>query len=66
MRKLIYKITEEKAQSQSIYHIEFITDRTPEWTEEQYLRNRSNTIMELISDEETEEQESLSRKVKLG
>jgi len=66
MRKLIYKITEEKPQSQSIYHIEFITDRTPEWTEEQYLRNRSNTIMELISDEETEEQESLSRKVKLG
>jgi len=66
MRKLIYKIIEEKAQSQSIYHIEFITDRTPEWTEEQYLRNRSNTIMELISDEETEEQESLSRKVKLG
>ena len=66
MRKLIYKITEEKSQSQSIYHIEFITDRTPEWTEEQYLRNRSNTIMELISDEETEEQESLSRKVKLG
>ena len=66
MRKLIYKIIEEKEQSQSIYHIEFITDRTPEWTEEQYLRNRSNTIMELISDEETEEQESLSRKVKLG
>jgi len=66
MRKLIYKIIEEKAQSQSIYHIEFITDRTPEWTEEQYLGNRSNTIMELISDEETEEQESLSRKVKLG
>jgi hypothetical protein len=66
MRKLIYKITEEKTQSQSIYHIEFITDRTPEWTEEQYLRNRSNTIMELVSNEETKEQESLSREVKLG
>jgi len=66
MRKLVYKITEEKEQSQSIYHIEFITDRTPEWTEEQYLRNRSNTIMELVSDEETEEQEGLSREVKLG
>lgn len=66
MRKLIYKITEEKEQSESIYHIEFITDRTSEWTEEQYLRNRSNTIMELISDEETEEQEGLSREVELG
>ena len=66
MRKLIYKITEEKEQSQSIYHIEFITDRTPEWTEEQYLRNRSNTIMELVSDEETEEQTALSREVELG
>ena len=66
MRKLIYKITEEKEQSQSIYHIEFITDRTPEWTEEQYLRNRTNTFMELVSDEETEEQEGLSREVKLG
>ena len=66
MRKLIYKITEEKEQSQSIYHIEFITDRTPEWTEEQYLRNRTNTFMELVSDEETEEQTALSREVELG
>ena len=66
MRKLVYKITEEKEQSQSIYHIEFITDRTPEWTEQQYLRNRSNTFMELVSDEETKEKESVSREVKLG
>jgi len=66
MRKLIYKITEEKEQSQSIYHIEFITDRTPEWTEQQYLRHRSNTLMELVSDEETEEKEPTSREVKLG
>ena len=66
MRKLIYKITEEKEQSQSIYHIEFITDRTSEWTEQQYLRNRSNTFMELVSDEETEEKEPTSRKVNLG
>ena len=49
MRKLVYKITEEKEQSQSIYHIEFITDRTPEWTEQQYLRNRSNTFMVIRS-----------------
>ena len=66
MRKLVYKITEEKEQSQSIYHIEFITDRTPEWTEQQYLRNRSNTFMELVIDEETEEKEPTSREVKLG
>lgn len=66
MRKLVYKITEEKSQSQSIYHIEFITDRTPEWTKEQYLRHRSNTLMELVSDEETEETEPISREVKLG
>jgi len=66
MRKLIYKITEEKSQSQTIYHIEFITDRTPEWTEQQYLRHRSNTLMELVSDEETEEKEPTSREVKLG
>jgi hypothetical protein len=66
MRKLIYKIIEEKEQSQSIYHIEFITDRTPEWTEQQYLRNRSNTLMELVSNEEAEEQESVSREVELG
>ena len=66
MRKLVYKITEEKSQSQSIYHIEFITDRTSEWTEQQYLRNRSNTFMELVSDEETEEKEPTSREVSLG
>ena len=66
MRKLVYKITEEKEQSQSIYHIEFITDRTPEWTEQQYLRHRSNTLMELVSDEETEEKEPVSREVELG
>tara|TARA_B100000035_G_scaffold95217_1_gene80696 strand:- start:787 stop:990 length:204 start_codon:yes stop_codon:yes gene_type:complete len=67
MRKLVYKITEEKSQSQSIYHIEFITDRTPEWTESQYLRNRdTSTTMELVSDEETKEKEPTSRKVELG
>ena len=67
MRKLTYKITEEKSQSQSIYHIEFITDRTPEWTESQYLRNRdTSTTMELVSDEETKEKEPTSREVKLG
>tara|TARA_Y100000361_G_scaffold69493_1_gene61338 strand:+ start:1360 stop:1533 length:174 start_codon:yes stop_codon:yes gene_type:complete len=31
--------------------IEIITDRTPEWTMSQYLRNRSNTTMKLLSQE---------------
>ena len=66
MRKLVYKIIEETESSQSIHHIEFITDRTPEWTEQQYLRHRSNTLMELVSDEETEEKEPVSREVELG
>jgi hypothetical protein len=66
MRKLTYLITEEGPQSQKIYSLEFITDRTPTWTEQQYLRNRSNTFMELISDEATEEKEPVSREINLG
>ena len=66
MRKLTYLITEDEAQSQRIYSIEFITDKTPTWTEQQYLRHRGNTKMELISDEETEETEPVSREVELG
>jgi|TARA_R100000479_G_C6236652_1_gene147229 hypothetical protein len=66
MRKLVYKITEDTDTSQHIYFLEFITDRTSEWTESQYLRHRNNTIMELVSDEETEEKEPVSREVKLG
>ena len=62
MRKLTYKIIEET----KTYHLEFITNRTQQWTEQQYLRHRGNVIMELISDEETEEQEGLSREVELG
>lgn len=64
MKKLIYQIIEG---SESKF-IEFITNRTSEWTEEQYLRNRDPQItkMKLISDEETEEQESLSREIRLG
>ena len=66
MRKLVYKILEETPNSQTIKFIEFITDRTPQWTEEQYLRNRVNTTMELIEDEETKETEPISREVRLG
>lgn len=66
MRKLTYKIKTETERSQTIEYIEFITNRTAEWTEEQYLRHRPNTIMELLSDEETEEERPLSREVELG
>ena len=66
MRKLTYNVTESTNRTQTIYQIEFITDRGAEWTEQQYLRNRSNTKMELISDEETTEEEGLSKEVKLG
>ena len=66
MRKLTYKIVEETTNSQTHKFIEFITNRTPQWTEEQYLRNRINTTMELIGDEETKETEPISREVRLG
>jgi|TARA_B100000424_G_scaffold149405_1_gene113924 hypothetical protein len=66
MRKLTYKIVEETTNSQTHKFIEFITDRTPQWTEEQYLRNRINTTMELIGDEETEETEPISRESRVG
>ena len=59
-------VTEEGEQSQSIRNIEFITDRTATWTEKQYLRHRTNIVMELISDEETEETEPVSREIELG
>lgn len=63
MRKLVYRIVEETENSQTNKFIEFITDRTPQWTEEQYLRNRINTTMELVEDEETEETEPTSREL---
>ena len=62
MKKLIYKIIEDDKQ----YSLEFITDRTPEWTEQQYTRHRINCRMELISNETTEEKEPISREVELG
>ena len=63
MRKLVYKVTEDDT---NYYHLEFITDRTPAWTEQQYTRHRINCRMELISNETTEEQKPISREVGLG
>ena len=59
MRKLIYKIEDNTSRKQ----IEFITDRTPQWTEEQYSRNREPLKMELISNEATKETEAVSREI---
>ena len=66
MRKLLFKVVENTPNSQTTKFVEFITNRTPIWTEEQYLRNRTNTTMELIGDEKTEETETISREVRLG
>ena len=63
MRKLVYKVIEDDT---NYYHLEFITDRTPAWTEQQYTRHRINCRMELISNETTEEKEPISREVRLG
>ena len=62
MRKLTYFILEDGR----TYRLEFITDRTPIWTEEQYQRHRTHIVMELLSDEETEETKPVSREVGLG
>ena len=59
MRKLIFKIEDNASSKQ----IEFITDRTPEWTEEQYTRNREPLTMELISNEATKETKAVSREI---
>ena len=63
MKKLVFLIKENEEAPKVI---EFITDRTPEWTIEQYGRNRLPLEMELIRNEETEEKEPLSREVDLG
>jgi hypothetical protein len=63
MKKLVFLI---KEQDEAPKVIEFITDRSPEWTIEQYGRNRLPLEMELIRDEETEENEPISREVDLG
>ena len=60
MKKLTYLITENNES----YGMEFITDRTPQWTEEQYMRNR-NCTMKLVGEESTEEVEGTARKVDL-
>ena len=57
MNKLTYLITE----GDETYSMEFITDRTASWTEQQYLRNRTNCSMNLIAEEETDETVAVAR-----
>ena len=66
MRKLIYKITPPcgtMGRGDAPYNVEFVTDRTPEWTEKEYSRNREPLTMELISNEATKETEAVSREI---
>lgn len=42
---LKFEVHESGDGSSNFKIIEIITDRTPEWTMSQYLRNRSNTTM---------------------
>ena len=59
MRKLIFELKE----GDKISHMEFITDRTPGWTVQQYLRNRPGMVMTLISNESIDKQEPSSREI---
>ena len=58
MRKLTYTITE----SGETYNMVFITDRTPQWTESQYMRHRICEMV-LVGDEPTEETKATSYKL---
>ena len=58
MRKLTYTINE----GGESYIMEFITDRTPQWTESQYMRHRTCEMI-LIEDEPTDETEGRTYKL---
>ena len=62
MRRLVFEIKKDN----EISHMEFITDRTPGWTIQQYLRNRSDIEMTLISSDTTDEKEFSSREITLN
>jgi hypothetical protein len=58
MRKLTYVI----AEGDTSYSMVFITDRTPQWTESQYMRHRTCEMI-LIEDEPTDETEGRTYKL---
>lgn len=45
---LKFEVHESAEGSSDFKIIEIVTNRTPEWTMSQYLRNRSNTTMKLL------------------
>lgn len=51
MVKLRFEIAVHSISSTTFSIWEVITDRTPEWTMDQYLRNRANTSIKLLSTE---------------
>jgi serine/threonine protein kinase HipA of HipAB toxin-antitoxin module len=61
MQKLTYIITE----GDRTYGMEFITDRTPSFTENQYMRHRANCTMNLIGEEPTEETQGQSNEFEI-
>jgi hypothetical protein len=55
MKRLVFEITHNTKGESKREVVEVITDRTPEWTESQYLRHRIDTKMYLISETETDQ-----------
>ena len=62
MQKLTYIITE----GDRTYGMEFITDRTATYTEQQYTRHRRDCQMNLIGEESTNETIGTAREVDLS
>ena len=58
MKRLVFEITHNTKGDSKREVVEVITDRTPEWTESQYLRHRMDTKMYLISETETDQTET--------
>ena len=55
MNKLTYRINQKNTSGvDETTLLEFTTYRTPEWTENQYLRNRKDCTMELLSEDTTD------------
>ena len=61
MQKLTYIITE----GDRTYGMEFITNRTAAFTENEYTRHRNNCTMNLIGEEPTEETQGTAREIEL-
>lgn len=63
MKRLVFEIIDFSNEKSGSEIVEVITDRTPEWTKNQYLRNKSNRVMNLISETETNEINSSWKKI---